>query len=78
MPFPFSRVAPFIAQLLAAPLAAAEAESFVPLFNGHDLAGWVDVNCAPETFTVKDGMIHCDGIPTGALRTVRPDRKSVV
>jgi hypothetical protein len=46
-------------------------DGFAPLFNGRDLSGWVNVNCAPETFTVRDGMIHCDGIPTGALRTVR-------
>ncbi|MEN9733957.1 MAG: hypothetical protein RLZ45_1952 [Verrucomicrobiota bacterium] len=52
---------------------AAEAPDagFKPLFNGRDLRGWVNVNCAPETFTVRDGMIHCDGVPTGALRTER-------
>jgi len=44
-------------------------ESFVPLFNGKDLDGWVNVNCAPETWTVRDGMIVCTGIPTGVLRT---------
>src|SRR5438093_11712961 len=44
---------------------------FVPLFNGRDLAGWVNVNCAPETWSVRDGMIHCTGHPTGALRTSR-------
>ena len=44
---------------------------FVPLFNGKDLQGWVNVNCAPETWTVSDGMIKCTGIPTGVLRTVR-------
>jgi hypothetical protein len=50
---------------------AAEEEGFTPLFNGKDLTGWVNVNCAPETWTVKDGMIHCDGVPTGAMRTVK-------
>lgn len=49
----------------------ADEPAFSPLFNGRDLAGWVNVNCAPETFTVQDGMIHCDGLPTGALRTDR-------
>ena len=39
------------------------------LFNGRDLDGWIPVNVAPETFTVHDGMIVCDGIPTGVLRT---------
>jgi len=44
---------------------------FVPLFNGHDLEGWINVNCAAETWTVRDGMIICSGIPTGVLRTDR-------
>jgi hypothetical protein len=48
---------------------AADEDGFVSLFNGYDLAGWINVNCAPETWTVKDGMIHCTGYPTGALRT---------
>jgi len=49
-------------------LWAAE-DGFVPLFNGKDLTGWVNVNCAPETWQVKDGLIVCSGIPTGVLRT---------
>ena len=58
---------------IAAPvLRATDAEGFTPLFNGKDLSGWVNVNCAPETFVVQSGMIHCDGLPTGALRTARP------
>src|SRR5207302_11202065 len=52
-------------------LAAEEVDGFVPVFNGRDLSGWVNVNCAPETWSVKDGMIHCTGVPTGALRTPR-------
>ncbi|MHC4068171.1 MAG: 3-keto-disaccharide hydrolase [Planctomycetota bacterium] len=56
--------------LLAAALPnTSRAEEFVPLFNGSDLTGWVNVNCAPETWTVRDGMIVCTGIPTGILRT---------
>ena len=51
---------------------------FVPLFNGKDLSGWVNVNCAPDTFSVRDGMIHCTGIPTGALRTVKQYENFVV
>ncbi|MHC4744165.1 MAG: 3-keto-disaccharide hydrolase [Planctomycetota bacterium] len=42
---------------------------FKPLFNGRNLDGWVNVSCAPETWTVKDGMIYCTGIPTGVMRT---------
>ncbi len=53
-------------QVTASPKAD---EEFVSLFNGQDLAGWVNVNCAPETWIVKDGMIVCSGIPTGVLRT---------
>ncbi|MBN2030760.1 DUF1080 domain-containing protein [bacterium] len=46
-------------------------EGFRSLFNGENLDGWVNVNCAPETWTVRDGMIICTGIPTGILRTDR-------
>ena len=60
-----------IPSLLAIGRLWADGSEFTPLFNGRDLDGWVNVNCAPETFTVRDGMIHCDGIPTGALRTAR-------
>ena len=54
---------------LAAGPAWPRTTAFVPLFNGKDLTGWVNVNCAPETFTVKDGMIVTTGMPTGVLRT---------
>src|SRR5436189_919179 len=56
---------------LAAAAPAADADGFVPLFNGHDLTGWVNANCAPETWSVREGLIHCTGRPTGALRTPR-------
>lgn len=49
---------------------AAEA-SFVSMFNGRDLTGWVNANCAPETWSVREGVIHCTGRPTGAMRTTR-------
>ncbi len=57
--------------MLSGRALAAEEDGFVPLFNGRNLSGWVNVNCAPETWSVKDGMIHCTGVPTGALRTTR-------
>ena len=50
---------------------AADSDGFTSLFNGRDLTGWVNANCAPETWSVRDGMIHCTGQPTGALRTER-------
>jgi hypothetical protein len=51
-------------------LPAAE-PGWKPLFDGRDLSGWVNVNCAPGTFTVRDGMIVSTGTPTGILRTDR-------
>jgi Domain of Unknown Function (DUF1080) len=48
-----------------------EAAGFVPMFNGKDLAGWVNVNCAPGTFFVQDDMIITTGKPTGYLRTAK-------
>jgi hypothetical protein len=56
---------------LAFPLFAADSDGFVSMFNGRDLTGWTNINCAPETWTVKDGNIHCTGRPVGALRTTR-------
>lgn len=47
------------------------AEDWRPLFNGKDLSGWVPVNVAPNTFTVRDGMIVSTGKPTGVMRTDR-------
>ncbi len=44
-------------------------EGFIDLFNGKDLAGWVPVQTAPSTWTVKDQMIICSGKPTGVMRT---------
>ncbi|MEA3225539.1 MAG: DUF1080 domain-containing protein [Planctomycetota bacterium] len=49
----------------------ATAKELVPLFNARNLDGWVNVNCAPETWQVKDGMIVCSGVPTGVMRTER-------
>lgn len=46
-------------------------KDFVNLFNGENLEGWVNVNCAPETWTVRNAMIICTGVPTGVLRTSR-------
>ncbi|MBL1217032.1 MAG: DUF1080 domain-containing protein [Planctomycetes bacterium] len=50
--------------------------AFGPLFNGTDLDGWHNVNCAPSTWSVRadengDPLIACTGIPTGLLRTDR-------
>ena len=61
----------FLTLCLVAAGAAQAEEGFLPLFNGKDLSGWVNVNTAPSTWTVRDGMIVCSGKPTGELRTER-------
>lgn len=60
-----------LAALLIVGLGAARAgdDGFKPLFNGKDLTGWHNVNCAPGTWSVKDGLIITTGKPTGYLRT---------
>jgi hypothetical protein len=67
------------AELQASTRAATTEESTgapIALFNGHDLSGWVNVNCADSTWSAKvgdDGVpyIACTGQPTGVLRTER-------
>ncbi len=44
-------------------------DGFVPMFNGKDLTGWVNVNGAPGTFFAKDNEVITTGKPTGYLRT---------
>lgn len=46
-------------------------DGFTPLFNGRDLSGWTNVNCAPDTWRATNGLIYCTGQPTGELRTTR-------
>jgi hypothetical protein len=46
-------------------------DGFTPLFNGKDLDGWMKVNSAPGTFTVKDGLIVTTGLPIGFLRSTK-------
>jgi hypothetical protein len=59
--------------VLCTPLSGwpAAEEGFAPLFNERDLTGWVNVNCGPSTWSVRDAMIVCTGKPTGVLRTER-------
>jgi hypothetical protein len=51
--------------------AASQKEGFVPLFDGKTLDGWVNINCAPDTFGVRDGMITVTGVPICEIRTER-------
>jgi 3-keto-disaccharide hydrolase len=59
--------------LLAATAAGAAADTalpqFVDLFNGRDLSGWVNVNTAPDTWKVRDGLLICAGHPIGVMRS---------
>jgi hypothetical protein len=64
------RLLALVLLFLAATSAHAQ-DGFKPLFNGKDLAGWHNVNCAPNTWFVKDDMIITTGKPTGYLRTDR-------
>jgi len=54
--------------LLAPFLAAADPK---PFFNGKDLDGWVNLNCGPKTWSVKDGELVTSGTPYGLLRSDR-------
>ena len=51
--------------------APAVLPGFVDLFNGTDLRGWVNVNTAPDTWSVRDGQLVCTGRPIGVMRTER-------
>jgi hypothetical protein len=42
---------------------------FRELFNGRDLAGWVNVNTAEDTWQVRDGLLVCRGRPIGVMRS---------
>ena len=56
--------------LLAVPLSA-QVPLFKDLFNGKDLSGWVNVNTAPDTWSVRDGLLISTGKPIGVMRTER-------
>jgi len=59
---------------LALPLAAADdkpADGYMPMFNGKNLDGWHNVNCAPGTFFTKGDEVITTGTPTGFLATNR-------
>lgn len=51
--------------------AAPQDDGFVPLFDGRSLDGWVNINCAPDTFGVRDGVIAVTGVPICEIRTTR-------
>jgi len=43
--------------------------AFRNLFNGRDLSGWVNVNTADDTWSVRGSKIICTGHPIGVMRT---------
>jgi hypothetical protein len=55
----------------AAARPADDVPRFRDLFNGKDLAGWVNVNTDKDTWGARDGMIVCTGHPIGVMRTDR-------
>ncbi len=62
---------PLALALLAIATRGQSLPEFHDLFNGKDLAGWVNVNTAPDTWSVENGMLVCSGHPTGVMRTTR-------
>jgi 3-keto-disaccharide hydrolase len=50
---------------------SAPPDGFVPMFNGKDLSGWLNVNCHPGTFFVKGDEVITTGKPTGYMRTTK-------
>jgi hypothetical protein len=60
-----------LALFFSLPPSLAAENDWIPLFNGRDLSGWVPVQVAPNTFTVRDGIIVSTGKPTGVMRTER-------
>src|SRR5258708_39983769 len=50
-------------------IRAADVPVFRELFNGKNLAGWVNVNTGPDTWRVEKGMLVCSGHPIGVMRT---------
>jgi 3-keto-disaccharide hydrolase len=59
---------------LAGSLTSAQpspAPQWQDLFNGRDLSGWVNINTAPDTWMVRDGILVNSGKPTGVMCTAR-------
>ena len=51
--------------------AADPGPRFQSLFNGKNLAGWINVNTNPDTWSVKNGELVCSGHPIGVMRSAR-------
>lgn len=61
--------------LIVSPLAAEEPVSQAivdgqgPGWKDLAFADFVNVNCDPDTWSTKDGVIHCTGKPVGVIRS---------
>src|SRR5437899_12102258 len=51
---------------------------FRDLFNGTDLAGWVNVNTDKETWSVREGELVCYGHPIGVMRSEKEDKNFIL
>lgn len=51
--------------------SAEETAEYRDLFTGKDLTGWVNVNTADDTWSVRDGLLVCSGHPIGVMRSDR-------
>lgn len=51
------------------PLPKAFIDGTGPDWKDLTEADFINVNCAPETWTWKDGVAHCTGRPVGVIRT---------
>lgn len=60
-----------MAAAAAATAARGQEPRFRDLFNGRDLTGWVNVNTAPDTWSVENGELICSGHPIGVMRSDR-------
>jgi hypothetical protein len=52
-------------------LAGVPVPEYVDLFNGKDLAGWVNVNTDKDTWSVRNGELVCSGHPIGVMRSAK-------
>ena len=53
------------------PVCAQAPPQFQDLFNGKDLTGWVNINTAPDTWSVRDGLLVSTGQPIGVMCSAR-------
>ncbi len=62
--------ASLVALLVAGGTARAEDTlQALPLFNGKNLAGWINVNTGKDTWRVEKGILISTGKPMGVMRT---------